>query len=129
MSKKKSKYKVKVKRSDSGLGLFAEELIPKGEFIVEYFGAYLSEEQADQKGGKYLFEIETDLVIDGSSRKNVARYINHSCKPNCETVIEGKRIHIYSKRKIKAGEELNYNYGKEYYKDMIKPFGCRCGHH
>ncbi len=126
---KKSKYKLKVKQSNSGLGLFTEEEIPRSEFIIEYFGTHLSSKQADEKGGKYLFEINKNITIDGSSRLNLARYINHSCKPNSRAVLEGKRIFIYSKRKIKAGEEINCNYGKDYYERIIKPIGCKCGNH
>lgn len=126
---RKTKYNLRVGKSKSGLGLFTKEEIPKGNFIIEYFGSHLSEKQADEKCGKYLFEIDKKTTIDGSSRSNTARYINHSCKPNSEAVLEGKRIFIYSKRKIRTGEELTYHYGKEYYEDVIKPIRCKCGNH
>ncbi len=126
---KKTKYRLKVKKSNSGLGLFADEEIPKKEFVIEYFGPRLSDERADQKGGKYLFEVKKGLTIDGSSRENTARYINHSCKPNCEAIVEGNRIFVYTKRKIMPSEEITYHYGKEYYNDVIRPLGCKCGHH
>lgn len=125
---RKSKYSLKVKRSAAGLGLFAQEIIPKDEFIIEYHGPLLNDAEADEKLGKYLFAIDDDWTIDGSSRDNTARYINHSCRPNSEPEIEGKRIFIYSMKNIKAGEEIAYDYGKEYFNDFIKPYGCKCGH-
>lgn len=118
--------KVKVKRSSAGLGLFADEDIKKGEFVIEYTGVMLSREAADKKGGKYLFEVSSRRVIDGSGRDNLARYINHSCKPNCEADVRRGRIFIFAKRNIKKGEELAYDYGKEYFDEFIKPKGCRC---
>ena len=126
---RKSQYSFKVKRSVAGLGLFVEGPIKKGDFVIEYCGPLLNEEEADRKNGKYLFEIDDTWTIDGSGRENIARYINHSCKPNCETEIEGKRLFIYALRSIKAGEELTYDYGKEYFNDFIKPCGCKCGNH
>jgi len=124
-----TKKKLKVKRSNAGLGLFTDELIKKGEFVIEYFGPILSREEADIKGGKYLFEISSRRTVDGSSRSNVARYINHSCKPNCEIEIKRGRILVFAIRNIRAGEELAYDYGEEYFNDIIKPHGCRCGNH
>jgi len=127
---RKSKYAYRVGRSLAGLGLFVVEEIPKkDEFIIEYFGKFLNGDEADGQGGKYLFEIEKDLVIDGATRKNIARYLNHSCKPNCYAETDGKRVFIYSKRKILPGEELCYHYGKEYWEDIIKPEGCKCQAH
>lgn len=115
-----------VKRSAAGLGLYAGEAIPKGVCVIEYFGPYLSNEEADALSNKYLFEVSTRRTIDGSPRKNVARYINHSCRPNCEPEIQRGRVYIFAKRAIKAGEELAYNYGKDYFDTFIKPHGCRC---
>ena len=118
--------KVKVKRSKTGLGLFADEDIKKGEFIIEYTGKKITNKEADQKGGRYLFELNSRYTIDGSERSNKARYINHSCVPNCESVIKNGKILIYAIKNIKAGEELTYNYGKEYFDKFIKPIGCKC---
>lgn len=126
---RKMKQNIRVGRAIAGLGLFAEDTIGKGDFVVEYYGPILNDDAADEKGGAYLFEIDTDQTIDGSSRKNIARYINHSCKPNCEPEIDGNRVFIYAKKNIKPGEELTYHYGKNYFEDYIKPNGCRCGHH
>lgn len=121
-----SKYKVRSKRGLSGLGLFAEVDIPKDEFVIEYWGKTVPDEKADEVGGKYLFRLENDITILGNHKGNLARLMNHSCRPNCEAEMDGKRIFIYSKRNIKAGEELTYDYGKEYFNDHIKPYGCRC---
>src|SRR3989338_8610983 len=112
---RKSQYSFKVKRRVAGLGLFVEGPLKRGDFVIECCGELLNEEEADRKNGKYLFEIDDTWTIDGSGRENIARYINHSCKPNCETEIEGKRLFIYALRSIKAGEELTYDYGKEYF--------------
>lgn len=122
-------HSLRVGRSSAGLGLFAEDHIKKDDFVIEYWGPMLSDEAADEKGGAYLFEIDKDHTIDGTTRKNTARYINHSCKPNCEPEIDGKRVFIYAIRNIKPGEELTYHYGKQYFEDYLKPRGCRCGHH
>ena len=123
---RKSKYEVSVMKAKSGFGLRAETDIEKNKFIIEYFGKILPWEKANLVGGRYLFEINTKWAIDGTLRKNVARYINHSCRPNCEVEVVGKRVYIYSKRNIKTGEELAYNYGKEYFNEFIKPNGCLC---
>ncbi|PIR40248.1 MAG: SET domain-containing protein-lysine N-methyltransferase [Candidatus Zambryskibacteria bacterium CG10_big_fil_rev_8_21_14_0_10_34_34] len=115
-----------IKRSIAGLGLFTKESIERGGFVIEYKGSILTEKEANLKGGKYLFETSKNRFIDGSSRKNIARYINHSCLPNCEIDIKRGRIYIFTKRKIKSGEELFYDYDKEYFNELIKPFGCQC---
>lgn len=125
---RKSKYKFRIGRSKAGLGLFAQEPILRGSFVIEYFGSFLSNKEADKSGGKYLFEISRKLIVQGNSRKNLARYINHSCKPNCRAEIDGQRIYIYVRRKIEPGEELTYNYGKDYFEGEIKPIGCLCAY-
>lgn len=123
---RKSKYELRVGKSTAGLGLFTEKEIPRGAFVIEYFGPIISGREADENGGKYLFEINKKTVINGVSRKNIARYINHSCKPNCYAEVDDKRVFIFTRRKIYPGEELSYNYGKEYFEDVIKPLGCKC---
>ena len=120
--------KYSIKKSATGLGLYSNIQIKKGEFIIEYTGKMLTTKEANDKAGKYLFEINSRYTIDGSKRSNLARYINHSCKPNCEVTIRNKHIMIYSIKVIKPGEELKYNYGKEYFDEYIKPFGCKCTH-
>ncbi|NIR47465.1 SET domain-containing protein [candidate division KSB1 bacterium] len=123
-----SPFALSVKRSRAGLGLYANEPIPKNSFVIEYFGKILSNEEADRRGGKYLFDISSRRTVDGSTWKNLARYINHSCRPNCEVEVKRGRIYIYAKRAIEPGEELGYDYGKEYVDEFIKPRGCRCNH-
>jgi SET domain-containing protein len=115
-----------IRRSTTGLGLFAAKEIPKGAKIIEYTGPLLPNEEVDRRRGKYFFGVNTKWSIDGSPRSNLARYVNHSCRPNAEALISGRRVWIYSKRKIKAGEEITYNYGKEYFEDIIEPIGCKC---
>lgn len=117
---------LKVKRSSSGLGLFTEKNIPQGSFILEYTGKFLSTKEADSMGGKYLFRINSSWAIDGKGRENISRYINHFCRPNCEVQINRKMILIYAIRDIGKGEELGYDYGKEYFLTYIKPNGCKC---
>ena len=118
--------KIRVGRSSAGLGLFAENHFKRGDFIIEYTGKYLNNAEADQKGGKYLFRVNSRLTIDGTARENTARYINHSCRPNCEPLQDGRRIVVHAKKNIAPGEELTYDYGKEYFDEFIAPYGCRC---
>lgn len=119
---------LKVKRGINGFGLFTTEPIKKGTLIIYYIGKLLTAAQADEKAGQYLFEINSRWTIDGSTRKNLARYINHSCRPNCEsdTFDRTKTITITAIKNIKAGEELTYDYGRVFWKEYIKPKGCRC---
>lgn len=115
-----------VRRSKSGLGLFAREPIYAGMYI-EYRGEIITTKKADSMtGAKYLFEINSRWTINGASRSNLARYINHSCVPNCESVQQGKRIYIKAITHIPRGEELTYDYGKEYFDEFIAPRGCVC---
>jgi Proteins containing SET domain len=116
--------KFAVKRTTSGLGLVALKPIPAGKKIVEYIGPIISAEEADKSGGKYLFELDDKRVIDGHSRSNIARYINHSCEPNAQGLTTGKRIWIWSLRDIKAGEEITIDYGEQYIETYIKR--CKC---
>ena len=120
--------RVMVKRSRAGLGLFAKVDLKKGTRIIEYIGEHITPAEADHRGGKYLFTLNKKIVIDGKSRDNLARYINHSCRPNCYAEVNAAetRVFIFAKRAIKADEELSYHYGKEYFDDLIKPIGCRC---
>ena len=115
-----------VKRSPVGLGLYAMQPISRGEMVVEYTGRLLPSQEAYRKGGKYLFEVNSRWIVDGSGRENISRYINHSCRPNCEPRTRGMRILIYALRAIRPGEELTYDYGKEYFDELIRPKGCRC---
>ncbi len=115
-----------VRRTNTGLGLFALQPIAKGTRIIEYTGPLIPNEEVDKRRGRYFFGVNTKWTIDGSPRSNVARYINHSCKPNAEALISGRRVWIWSRKNIKPGEEIAYDYGKEYFDDIIRPMGCRC---
>ncbi|MBI5220962.1 MAG: SET domain-containing protein [Candidatus Liptonbacteria bacterium] len=119
---------VRVGRSCAGLGLFAAEPLRRGQFVIEYTGRILNKKQADARStGRYLFETSPNRFIEGSERANIARYLNHSCRPNCEAINERGHIRIYAIRKIKPGEELTYDYGREYFEDFLRSVGCVCG--
>lgn len=123
----KGKLKYAVRRSAAGLGLFALEPIPAGKRIVEYTGPLISNDEVERrKTGRYFFGVNSKWSIDGSVRSNVARYINHSCRPNAVALVSGRRVWIWSRRNIRAGEEITYDYGREYFEDYIRPVGCRC---
>ena len=128
---RKSKYtvgnfKLRVGRSIAGKGLFALEKIPKGACILEYIGRPVREAEQYRDSGKYLFWVGRNKMINGNIPSNIARYINHSCAPNCEATGPSGHVFIMALRTIKPGEELTYNYGKEYFNQHIKPKGCRC---
>ena len=120
--------KTVVRKSSAGLGLFAGEPIKKGQIVIEYVGNRMTTAEANKKGGQYLFEVSSRTTIDGTPRWNTARYANYSCKPNAEAVLHGTRVMITAMRKIEEGEEITYDYGKEFYMDIIKnkPGGCLC---
>lgn len=134
MGKRKSKYTpggfaLRVGRAATGRGLFALEDIPRGACILEYVGRTVSAAEAKRDRGRYLFEVNAKKTIDGNVRENLARYINHSCRPNCEALGPRDRVFIFSRRAIKAGEELCYDYGGEYFDRFIGPARCRCPKH
>jgi hypothetical protein len=117
----------RVGRSRTGLGLFATAPIRKGKFIIEYTGKrVLWKEVDDEDQNRYFFDLNTRWAIDGAGRRNTARYINHSCKPNAEPYETRGRIKIYARRGIKPGEEITYDYGKEYFDQFLEPVGCKC---
>lgn len=128
MAKKKLIYPegIRVGRSNAGLGLFATRIYKKRERIIEYVGRTLTNAEEYSSRSKYLFEVNSRKTIDGAVRSNIARYINHSCKPNCEPEIVRGRIFIDAIKNIKVGEEFVYDYGEEYFNEHIRPYGCRC---
>lgn len=129
LKQKDQREKLALKRGVSGLGLFAKAPIKKGTFIIEYIGPLLTNTEVEKKGGQYLFALNDRWTIDGSTRDNLARYINHFCVgQNCEPIQYGLRIKIFAKKDIQVGEELTYNYGKEFYNEYIKG-SCRCPKH
>ena len=119
-------YDLKVKRGLSGLGLYTFSPIKKGECIIEYKGRTITKEEETTIVSQYLFLINKHKTIDGQARSNTARYINHSCAPNCEIEYYKERVWIMAKRNIKPGEELTYDYDTEFFDEYIKPKGCRC---
>jgi uncharacterized protein len=119
----------RVGRSTTGLGLFATKVIKRAAYIATYRGRRISVEEAERRerqGAKYMFELNSRWTIDGSPRWNVARYMNHSCWPNATPVVRKGKIVFVALRSISPGEEITYNYGKEYYDYFIRNGGCRC---
>ncbi|HEY0327655.1 MAG TPA: SET domain-containing protein [Rhodopseudomonas sp.] len=120
----------RIGRSKTGLGLFATRPIKKGTKIIRYFGPLLdcNKKKHDAIENKYLFQLNKRWTIDGSVRKNIARYINHACKPNAESDVNPrkKKIVIRAIKNIAPGEEINYDYGTDYFKEYLKPIGCKC---
>lgn len=128
---KPSKFRLIAKRSSAGLGLYTLDHIKKDARIIEYGGYKITDDEADKKAGKYLFDIiDTKYTIDGTPRWNIARYANHSCKPNAEAIWYGQHVWICAKKNIKPGDEIVYNYGSVYFKDIIGGVkNCRCAIH
>ena len=126
LKRRTSLRRLRVGRSKAGFGLFAVEPIRRGEFIANYTGRLITNDYADELWTKYLFEINNRWTLDGSTRHNIARYINHSCKPNAETDVRGHKVIITAIRSIHPGDEITYNYGRNYFNAFIKPHGCRC---
>jgi uncharacterized protein len=133
---------IAVRRSRvQGRGVFATRDIEQGERIVEYVGARMSHEEADatspddtrsRRHHTFLFAVDDRVVIDGGRNGNDARFINHSCEPNCEVVIVRQRVFIHALREIAGGEELFYDYWymtDESYTldDLRRIYPCRCG--
>jgi hypothetical protein len=120
----------RIGRSRTGLGLFATKPIKKGAKIIRYVGPMLdcNKKKDDAVENKYLFQINNRWTIDGSVRKNIARYINHACKPNAESDVSSRKrkVVIRAIKNIEPGEEINYDYGTEYFKEYLKPIGCKC---
>jgi SET domain-containing protein len=122
-----------------GLGAFATKDIPKGTRIIEYTGEKISNAEADRRYDDdgmsrhhtFLFTLNTRTCVDAAVGGNAARFINHSCDPNCEAVIERGRIWIDAIRRIPAGTELVYDYqyefDDEYTDEDLKWYRCACG--
>jgi SET domain-containing protein len=125
--------------SIQGQGAFATRVIRKGARIIEYLGERISQSQADDRYDDttmsrhhtFLFNVDEDTVIDAAHEGNDARFINHSCDPNCQAFLEGDRIYIYALRDIAVGEELSYDYSYDRTEDMgeaeERMYICRCG--
>lgn len=131
----------KVRRSKvHGNGVFAAQDIPKGTKVIEYVGRKVTKKQAEDiaeaqykrgeskktsEGHVYLFELNSRYDIDGNVSWNPARFINHSCDPNCETEVTRGHIWIVAIKDIKKGEELSYDYGYDLADALEHP--CKCG--
>jgi uncharacterized protein len=120
----------RIGRSRTGLGLFATRPIKKGTKIIRYFGPLLDcrKKKDDAIENKYLVELNNRWTIDGSVRENVARYINHACKPNAESDVKPRKRKVFIRaiKNIEPGEEISYDYGTDYFKAYLKPIGCKC---
>src|SRR6266700_7162080 len=118
----------RIGRSAAGLGMFALAPIKKGRFIARYSGRKIDTDMADELDNKYLFEINSRWTIDGATRRNRARYINHSCRPNAEPYFVKHVIKIRAIKNIKPDDEITYHYGRDYFDTFIKAVGCKCMH-
>jgi SET domain-containing protein len=119
----------RIGRAFTGLGLFATRPIKRGAYIATYRGPLLTVKEADRRearGARYMFELNGKWTIDGSPRYNVARYINHSCKPNAKPVGRNRKIVIVALRQIEPEDEITYDYGKEYLEYFLQTGGCKC---
>jgi uncharacterized protein len=108
----------RVGRSRTGLGLFATAPIEQGAFIAEYTGRRISHGEAQRRearGARYMYEINGRWTIDGSGRDNIARYANHSCRPNAESAVVKGKVILLALKAIRPGEEITYDYGEEYF--------------
>lgn len=129
-----------MRRSDvHGNGVFAVQDLAEGETLIEYKGEVISWKEAlrrhphdpTQPNHTFYFHIDDGRVIDGNVKGNDARWINHSCEPNCEADEVDGRVYIKALRNIAAGEELNYDYGliidEPYTPKLLSEFPCWCG--
>ena len=134
-----SKY-IEVRESDiHGTGVFARIKVSKGKKVIEYVGEKITKKESERRsvalieknlgsqtdGAVYIFELNKRHDIDGNITGNPARFINHSCEPNCEPNVIKNRIWLISTRKIKEGEELSFNYGFDL--DGYEDHECKCG--
>jgi len=130
--------KIEARRSSiHGLGVYVVEPIRAGETIEEVVGERISSEESDRRyqdkdteaGHTFMFYVDEDTVIDCGVNGNVARFINHSCEPNCEAVDDDGRIFLEALRDIEVGEELLYDYRLTWEGDPedLKIYLCRCG--
>jgi len=141
MSSLRESVPVVVRRSKiQGRGVYATRAIGKGERIIEYTGRLITNQEADaqcddegmRRHHTFLFGVDDEFTVDGAKGGNEARFINHSCEPNCESVIEGRRVFIDALRDIGAGEEVAYDYwyttDRGYtLEDLRRIYPCRCG--
>lgn len=103
-------------------GVFAVRDIGARKKVMEYRGDKIHKEKISRFPERYIFQLNELYYING---KNIARYANHSCEPNCEVRIENNRIWLFSLRRIKTGEEITYNYNYDLSEAADHP--CKCG--
>ena len=111
-----------------GNGLFTRRAIRKGTYIIEYIGEKITKEESKRRlleRNPYIFDLDEQWDLDGNVPENLARFINHSCSPNCEARNENGHIWIVALRDIQPGEELTFNYG--YDLKNYRDYPCRCG--
>lgn len=116
-------------RSRTGLGIFATRPIKKRTRIAEYKGRLLGVDEAlkaEKRGNRYLYEVSSKWTIDGAKRGNIARYFNHSCNPNADTFIKQRRVFVRAIKNIEPGQEIVYDYGRDYLKNVIGLSNCQC---
>jgi hypothetical protein len=122
--------KFRIARSRTGLGLFAVKPYRKREYVTTYRGRKLANDEAERlesRGSRYMFEINSRWTIDGSSRWNRARYVNHSCRPNVEAIERRGGVIVYiARKKIKPDDEITVDYGKDYFEAFITKSRCQC---
>jgi len=120
----------RVGRARTGLGLFATAPIEKRTLVLEYKGrripTKLAQEIEKRRANKYLFEINSRWTIDGSSRRNLARYVNHACEPNTEAELIRGRMMFRAVKAIAPGDEITLDYGEEYVDLYFGKTGCLC---
>ena len=118
-----------------GRGVFATTFIPAGSRLIEYKGDIIDEAESERRypdtAHTFLFGLEDGRIIDGGSRGNTSRWINHSCEPNCEAVEEEGRVFIDAMRDIQPGEEISIDYSldidAEHTEELIREYACGCG--
>ena len=120
----------RVGRSPTGLGLYAVLPIPDRKLVIEYTGVRIPTKRAQEidraRANKYLFEIDRRWTIDGTTRSNIARYVNHSCDPNTEAESNRGRLMFRAIRDIAEGEEITLDYGEEHMELYFGKAGCQC---
>jgi len=118
----------KVFQSSTGLGLKALRSFETAEELIEYTGRRIPNEETYGMDNCFLFHLNDEYCLDGSSRSNLARYINHSCSPNSQAVLsfDELSITIEAITPIEEGEEIVIDYGQEYFQEFIAPIGCKC---
>ena len=137
---KKKQQLIEVRDSGiQGRGVYAAAHIPRGTWIIEYTGERITHEEADRRYDDetmdrhhtFLFTVDDEICIDAVKDGNEARFINHSCNPNCEAILSDGKIFIAALRNIKAGEELSYDYGyhleDETMDEALRKYPCHCG--